>query len=90
MTRRTPTPAHTGRRRRGHTSTSAVPVGIASRLIIYSIIVTTSGVTTVRSNIVIVMTTTYTNTTTAAGRRHRLRRFVTCQEPGQDRLLLLV
>lgn len=91
MTRRTqpaPTPAHTGRRR-GHTSTSAITVGIASRLIIYSIIITTSGAT-VRSNIVIVLTTTNTNTTTTAGRRcRRFRRFVTCEEP-QDWFLLLV
>lgn len=91
MTRRTqpaPTPAHTGRRR-GHTSTSATPVGIASRLIIYGIIITTSGAT-VRTNIVIVLTTANTNTTTTAGRRcRRFRRFVTCEEP-QDRFLLLV
>lgn len=87
MTRPAPTP----------TSGGHATVRIASRLIIYGIIVTTSGATptsTARSNIVIVMTTTiYTNATTATAGRRRRRRLggfrSTGQEP-QDRFLLLV
>lgn len=90
MTRPAPTPASDGR----------AAVRIASRLIIYGIIVTTGGAapaSTVRSNIVIVMTTTiYTNATSAAaGRRRRRRgrrlgRFGTAGQEPQDRFLLLV